>query len=172
MQSKMQGNIVFVLLPPISHVEFFFAFLLAAIDRGLVVGAGMFLFAVWFVHVPVANPVWIMVFALADSGVMGTLGISADMQFGRVDELSVFTNFIILPLTLLAGVFYSIHSLPPFWQKLSYLNPIFYMIDGFRHGFFVRGDVSPWLSLAIVSAVFAVISCWAVWLIKIGYKLR
>lgn len=172
MQSKMQGNIVFVLLPPISHVEFFFAYLLAAIGRGLVVGTGMFLFTVWFVHVPVANPVWILVFALAGSGVMGTLGIIAGMHSGRVDELSVFTNFIILPLTFLAGVFYSIHSLPPFWQKLSYLNPIFYMIDGFRHGFFGRGDVSPWLSLAIVSAVFAVISCWALWLIKIGYKLR
>ena len=103
---------------------------------------------------------------------MGTLGIIADMHPGRVDGFSVFTNFIILPLTFLAGVFYSIHSLLPFWQKLSYLNPIFYMIDGFRHGFFVRGDVSPWLSLAIVSAVFAVISCWALWLIKIGYKLR
>lgn len=103
---------------------------------------------------------------------MGTLGIIADMHPGRVDGFSVFTNFIILPLTFLAGVFYSIHSLLPFWQKLSYLNPIFYMIDGFRHGFFVRGDVSPRLSLAIVSAVFAVISCWALWLIKIGYKLR
>ena len=125
MQSKMQGNIAFVLLPPISHMEFFFAYLLAAIDRGLVVGAGMFLFAVWFVRVPVANPLWILAFALADSGVMGTLGISADMQFGRVDELSIFTNFIFLPITFLAGVFYSIHSLPPFWQKLSYLNLFF-----------------------------------------------
>lgn len=172
MQSKMQGNIVFVLLPPLSHLEFFFAYLLAAIGRGLVVGLGMFLFTVWFVHVPVANPLWIIVFALAGSGVLGTLGIIAGMHSDKVDELSVFTNFIILPLTFLAGVFYSIHSLPLFWQKLSYLNPIFYMVDGFRHGFFGRGDVSPWFSLAVVSVVFAVISCWALWLIKTGYKLR
>ena len=140
--------------------------------RGLTVGAGMFLFSLWFVHVPLEHPLWALVFAIAGSGVMGALGIVAGMQSEKVDELSVFTNFIILPLTFLAGVFYSIHSLPPFWQKVSYFNPIFYMIDGFRYGFFGRGDVSPWVSLAIVSTVFAVISLLALWLIKTGYKLR
>lgn len=172
MQSKMQGNIVFVLLPPISHVEFFFAYLLAAIGRGLVVGAGMFAFTVFFVHVPVSNPLWILVFAVAGSSVLGALGIVAGMHSDKVDELSVFTNFVILPLTFLAGVFYSIHSLPPFWQKASHANPIFYMIDGFRYGFFGQSDVSPWMSMGIVLAVFTVISCWALWLIKTGYKLR
>jgi ABC-2 type transport system permease protein len=172
MQSKMQGNIVFVLLPPISHREFFMAYLLAAMGRGITVGAGMFLLTVWFVPVPLEHPLWALVFAIAGSGVMGALGIIAGMHSDKVDELSVFTNFIILPLTFLAGVFYSIHSLPPFWQKVSHLNPIFYMIDGFRYGFFGRGDVSPWVSLAIVSAVFAVISLLALRLIKNGYKLR
>ncbi len=172
MQSKMQGNIVFVLLPPLSHYEFFFAYLLAAVARGLTVGAGMFLLTVWFVDMPLAHPLWVLVFALAGSGVMGTLGIIAGVQSDKVDELSVFTNFIILPLTFLAGVFYSIHSLPPFWQKLSYLNPIFYMIDGFRYGFFGVGDVSPWVSFGIVSAVFIVISLVALGLIRAGYKLR
>lgn len=172
MQSKMQGNIVFVLLPPISHHEFFLAYLLAAVGRGLTVGAGMFLLTIWFVDLPFAHPFWALAFALAGSGVMAALGIIAGMQSDKVDELSVFTNFIILPLTFLAGVFYSIHSLPPFWQKLSYLNPIFYMIDGFRYGFFGHGDVSPWISLGIVSAVFVVISLFALWLIKSGYKLR
>lgn len=172
MQSKMQGNIVFVLLPPISHWEFFMAYLLAAMGRGLTVGACMFFLTLWFVHVPIAHPLWALVFAIGGSGVMGALGIVAGMQSEKVDELSVFTNFIILPLTFLAGVFYSIHSLPPFWQKMSYFNPIFYMIDGFRYGFFGRGDVSPWVSLAIVSAVFAGISLLALWMIKSGYKLR
>jgi ABC-2 type transport system permease protein len=172
MQSKMQGNIVFVLLPPISHREFFMAYLLAAMGRGITVGAGMFLLTLWFVPIPLEHPLWALAFAVAGSGVMGALGIIAGMHSDKVDELSVFTNFIILPLTFLAGVFYSIHSLPPFWQKVSYFNPIFYMIDGFRYGFFGRGDVSPWMGLAIVSAVFAVISLFALWLIKTGYKLR
>ncbi len=103
MQSKMQGNIVFVLLPPISHREFFMAYLLAAMGRGLTVGAGMFLLSLWFVHVPLEHPLWALVFAIAGSGVMGALGIVAGMQSEKVDELSVFTNFIILPLTFLAG---------------------------------------------------------------------
>ena len=172
MQSKMQGSIVFVLLPPISHREFFMAYLLAAIGRGMTVGAGMFVLTIWFVHVPLQYPLWALAFAIMGSGVMGALGIIAGMHSDKVDELSVFTNFIILPLTFLAGVFYSIHSLPPFWQKVSHLNPIFYMIDGFRYGFFGRGDVSPWLSLAIVSGAFAAVSLLALRLIKAGYKLR
>ena len=172
MQSKMQCNIVFVLLPPLSHLEFFAAYLLAAMGRGLTVGLGMFLITLCFVPMPLSHPVWASVFAVGGSGVMGALGVVAGIQSEKVDELSVFTNFIILPLTFLAGVFYSIHSLPPFWQKISYLNPIFYMIDGFRYGFFGVGDVSPWLSLGIVSVVFVAISLFALWLIKSGYKLR
>jgi ABC-2 type transport system permease protein len=172
MQSKMQGNMVFVLLPPISHREFYMAYLLAAMGRGLIVGATMFVLTIWFVDLPVVYPLWALAFAIMGAGVMAALGIIAGMHSDKVDELSVFTNFIILPLTFLAGVFYSIHSLPPFWQKISYLNPIFYMIDGFRYGFFGRGDVSPWLSFGIVSMVFIGISLLALWLIKTGYKLR
>ena len=172
MQSKMQGNIIFVLLPPLSHREFFLAYLLAAIARGMLVGCGMFMVAVWFVHVPVRQPLWILAFALLGSGIMGALGIIAGIYSDKVDQLSAFQNFIILPLTFLSGVFYSIHSLPDFWQKVSHLNPIFYMIDGFRYGFFGAADVSPYLSATIVSVCFAVLSLFALWLIRIGYKLR
>jgi ABC-2 type transport system permease protein len=172
MQSKMTGNIIFVLLPPLSHAEFFSAYLLAAAGRGLVVGAGVFLATVGFVQLEFAYPAWALVFAFAGSAVMGVLGIIAGIQSDKVDELAVFTNFIILPLTFLSGVFYSIHSLPAFWQKLSHLNPIFYMIDGFRYGFFGQSDVSPWLSLAVVTASFVVLSFFTLWLLKSGYKLR
>jgi ABC-2 type transport system permease protein len=89
-----------------------------------------------------------------------------------VDELSLFTNFIILPLTFLSGVFYSIHSLPPFWQEFSFFNPILYMVDGFRYGFFGHSDVSPWLSFAIVGASFFALSLLTLWLLRTGYKLR
>ena len=172
MQSKMTGNIVFVLLPPLSHPEFFFAYLLAAVGRGLVVGAGVFAATVWFVDMRFEHPLWALVFGLAGSAVMGVLGIIAGIHSDKVDELAAFQNFIILPLTFLSGVFYSIQSLPPFWQGLSHLNPIFYMIDGFRYGFFGQGDVSPWISLAIVSASFAALSFLTLWLLRSGYKLR
>jgi ABC-2 type transport system permease protein len=172
MQSKMQGNLVFVLLPPISHREFFLAYLLAAIGRGLVVGAGVLLATVWFIDVPLVNPAWALAHAIAGSGVMASLGVIAGIQSDRVDQLSAFQNFIILPLTFLSGVFYSIHSLPPFWQTVSHFNPIFYMIDGFRYGFFGQADVSPWLSLSIVTASFLALSLLTLWLIRSGYKLR
>jgi ABC-2 type transport system permease protein len=172
MQSKMTGNIIFVLLPPFSYREFFFAYLLASIGRGLVVGAGVLLATVWFVDLRFAHPFWIAAFALSGSGVMGALGIIAGLYSDKVDELAAFQNFIILPLTFLSGVFYSIHALPPMWQKLSLFNPIFYIVDGFRYGFFAQADVSPWLSLAIVVAGFFALSFLTLRLIRIGYKLR
>ena len=172
MQSKMTGNIVFVLLPPLSHRQFFVAYLLAAIGRGLVVGVGVFLATIWLIDVPLAHPLWALAYAVAGSGVMGTLGIIAGMYSDKPDELSAFQNFIILPLTFLSGVFYSIHSLPPFWQALSHANPIFYMIDGFRYGFFGQADVSPWLSLSIVGLSFIGLSWLTLRLIRTGYKLR
>ena len=172
MQSKMTGNIVFVLLPPLSHQEFFGAYLLAAIARGMVVGVGVFIATVWFVDLRFEHPLWAAAFALAGSGVMGALGIIAGIHSDKVDELAAFQNFIILPLTFLSGVFYSIHSLPPLWQAASHLNPIFYMVDGFRYGFFGASDVSPWISLAIVAASFSALSFFTLWLLRSGYKLR
>lgn len=172
MQSKMTGNIVFILLPPLSHREFFAAYLLAAMARGMTVGTSVFLATIWFVHVPLAHPLWALAFAIAGSGVMGALGIIGGMHSDKIDQLAAFQNFIILPLTFLSGVFYSIHSLAPFWQWLSHLNPIFYMIDGFRYGFFGYGDVSPWVSLGVVAVSFLALSLLTLQLIRSGYKLR
>lgn len=172
MQSKMTGNIVFVLLPPLSHREFFAAYLLAAVGRGVVVGSGVLLATLWFVDLPIAHPLWIVLFGIASSAVMGTLGIVAGIQSDKIDQLAAFTNFIILPLTFLSGVFYSIHSLSPFWQAVSHFNPVFYMIDGFRYGFFGVADASPWLSLAIVGGSFVALSWLTLTLLRSGYKLR
>jgi len=77
-----------------------------------------------------------------------------------------------MPMTFLSGVFYSIHSLPEVWQKVSHLNPFFYMIDGFRYGFFGVSDTSPWLSLALVASALAVVSAVALHLLRTGYKIR
>lgn len=171
-QSKVMGSIVFILLTPLTHWQFFIAFLIASIVRGLVVGLSIYLVAIWFVDIPLANPWWILVFALLGSALLGTLGIIAGIWAEKFDQMAAFQNFIIMPLSFLSGVFYSIHSLPAFWQKVSHLNPFFYMIDGFRYGFFGQGDISPWLSLAIVTAALVVLACLTLKMLKSGYKLR
>ena len=109
---------------------------------------------------------------LLGSAIMGVLGIIAGMQANKIDELAAFQNFVVMPMTFLSGVFYSIHSLPVFWQKVSHLNPFFYMIDGFRYGFFGQSDVSPWLSLGVVGVSLFIISAVAVYLLRIGFKIR
>lgn len=171
-QSKVMGNIVFVLLTPLTHLQFFMAFLIAAVIRGLVVGLCIYLVAMWFVDLTVANPWMIIAFGLLGSALLGTFGIIAGIWADRFDQMAAFQNFIIMPLSFLSGVFYSIHSLPPFWQKISHLNPFFYMIDGFRYGFFGKGDVSPVLSLLIVGASFLVLALITLKMLKSGYKLR
>lgn len=171
-QSKMTGNVVFILLPPLSHLEFFSAYVLAAVVRGVVVGAGVLLVTLPFVELNLREPVWVIAFAFSGSAVLGTFGLVAAILADKIDQVSAFQNFVIMPLTFLSGVFYSIHSLPVFWQGLSHFNPVFYMIDGFRHGFFGVSDVSPWFSLAVVMACFAAISVLALALVIKGYKLR
>jgi ABC-2 type transport system permease protein len=171
-QSKVTGNIVFVLLPPLSHLEFFAAYVLAAAVRGVVVGGGVFLVTLLFVPVPFHNPLWILAFALFGAAILGALGIIAGIWADKFDQLAAFQNFVIVPLTFLSGVFYSIHSLPAFWQQVSRFNPFFYMIDGFRYGFFGVSDVSPRLSLAIVAGSLLALSFATLSLLKRGYKLR
>jgi ABC-2 type transport system permease protein len=171
-QSKITGNIIFILLPPLSHWEFFLAYMLAAIVRGLVVGLGVFLITLWFAAVPLKYPMWMLLFALLGSGILGVMGVIAGIWAEKFDQLAAFQNFIIIPLTFLSGVFYSIHTLPPFWQLVSHFNPFFYMIDGFRYGFFGQSDISPAFSVAVVAACFLTLSLLTLWLIKTGYKLR
>ena len=171
-QSKITGNIVFILLPPLSHLEFFGAYVLASVVRGVMVGLGVFVITAMFVPVPVQNPLWVVAFALLGSTILGTLGIIAGIWADKFDQLAAFQNFVIIPLTFLSGVFYSIHSLPPFWQQVSHFNPFFYMIDGFRYGFFGVSDVSPYLSLAIVGGSLLALSFATLSLLKCGYKLR
>ena len=171
-QSKITGNIVFMLLPPLSHLEIYLAYVLASVVRGIVVGFGVLVITAFFFPLPVAYPFWALGFALLGSGILASLGIIAGIWAEKFDQLAAFQNFVIIPLTFLSGVFYSIHSLPPFWQQLSHGNPFFYMIDGFRYGFFGASDVSPVLSFAIVGGAFLALSFVTLSLLKGGYKLR
>jgi ABC-2 type transport system permease protein len=171
-QSKITGNLVFVLLTPLSHWEIFSAYVLAAMVRGIVVGFGVFVVTAWFGHMSFIAPLWIAVFALLGAAILGTMGLIAGIWAEKFDQLAAFQNFLIMPLTFLSGVFYSIHSLPPFWLTVSHLNPFFYMIDGFRYGFFGQSDVNPLVSFAIVSAFLVGLSLTAIRLLSSGYRLR
>lgn len=171
-QSKITGNLVFVLLPPLSHWELFGAYVLAAVVRGLAVGAGVFIITAWFAELSFVAPWWILVFSLLGAAMLGTMGLIAGIWAEKFDQLAAFQNFLIMPATFLSGVFYSIHSLPPFWQTVSHFNPFFYMIDGFRYGFFGQSDVNPFTSFFIVSAAFLLLASFTLYLLKSGYKLR
>ena len=179
-QSKIMGNLVFLLLTPLSHWSWFFAYTFSAVVRGMAVGMGVLLATALFVWqssvlnfslVP-QEPLWALVFAFSGAALLGALGLIAGLWAEKFDQMAAFQNFIIMPMTFLSGVFYSIHSLPDFWQQVSHLNPFFYMIDGFRYGFFGQSDVSPWLSLWVVGVSLAVVSAVAVYLLRIGFKIR
>ena len=171
-QSKITGSIVFVLLPPIPYSAFFAAYVLASVLRGVMVGAGVLVATIWFVELRVVAPLWILAFAMLGGALFGALGMIAGIWSEKFDPLAAFQNFLILPLTMLSGVFYSIHTLPAFWQGVSHYNPVFYMIDGFRYGFFGVSDVAPELSLAVVVACFVAVLVLTLALLKRGWKLR
>ena len=171
-QSKIMGSLVFVLLSPLSHWHWFFAYVGSSMARGLLVGTGVFAVTVFFGQPGFVAPWWIAIFAILGSALLGALGVIAGLWSEKFDQMAAFQNFVIMPMTFLSGVFYSIHSLPPFWQTVSDLNPFFYMIDGFRYGFFCVSDVSPWLSLGIVSVALLTVSAIAVNMLRTGYKIR
>ena len=171
-QSKIMGNVVFILLAPLNHWSWFVAYVGSSMVRGLVVGLGVLTVTLFFTDISAVAPLWIVVFAFLGAAMLGALGMIAGLWSEKFDQMAAFQNFVIMPMTFLSGVFYSIHSLPPFWQMLSHLNPFFYMIDGFRYGFFGVSDVSPWLSFGLVSAALIIVSGVALSMLKSGYKIR
>ena len=171
-QSKIMGNLVFLLLTPLSHRAWFVAYVGSSIVRGLAVGVGVMAVTWWFAQPSLVAPLWILAFGFMGAALLGALGLIAGLWAEKFDQMAVFQNFIIVPMTFLSGVFYSIHSLPEFWQTVSHLNPFFYMIDGFRYGFFGVSDVSPWISLGLVGGALIVVSAIALHLLKTGYKIR
>lgn len=171
-QSKVSGNLIFILLPPLSPTELFIAYTGAAVIRGIVVGVAVYIVAFFFTPLPVHSWFLVGLFGLLASALMGTFGVIAGLWAEKFDQMSAFTNFIIIPMSFLSGVFYSVSSLPPFWQKVSHLNPFFYMIDGFRYGFFGEADVSPYFSFMFVAGAMLFLSAFTIYLFRVGYKIR
>ena len=171
-QAKVMGNVIFVMLPPFSEIEFFLAYVGAAIIRGLAVGFGVFLLAIFYVQVPIHNIFVIIAFAILGSYTMAALGLIAGIWAEKFDQIAAFQSFLIMPLTFLSGVFYSINSLPAHWATLSHWNPFFYMIDGFRYGFFGITDQAVWHSLGVMIVASCVLTIVCISILRSGYKLR
>ncbi len=171
-QSKISGNLVFLLVAPLSHWAWFVAYVGASVVRGGAVGVGVLAVTMWFAPLHLAQPLWIVVFTLLGAVLMGALGLIAGLWAEKFDQIATFQNFVVMPMTFLAGVFYSVASLPPLWQQASHLNPFFYLVDGFRFGFFGVSDVSPWVSLGVAGAGLLAVCGVCLHLLKIGYKIR
>lgn len=171
-QSKMNGSITFLLVSPISSLEIFIAFMLAAVVRGLLVGLGVLLISWVFVDVMLVHPLLTLLFVVLSSALLAALGMVAGIWAEQFEQMAIFQNFVIMPLSFLSGVFYSIHSLPEVWGELSRFNPFFYMVDGFRYGFLGQSDISPWLSLAVIAVALLLVGAIALRMLMTGYKLR
>lgn len=172
MQSKMMGSIIFLLLAPLSSFEIYIAYLMAAILRGIIVGIGVYLIAILFIDMPFMHPVVVLVYIVLSGGILGGLGIIAGIWANQFEHMAAFQNFIILPLSFLSGVFYSIKQLPPLWMQLSHFNPFFYMVDGFRYGFLGISDVPLGLSIGVTLMTLIIVSAVALAMLQSGYKLR
>ena len=171
-QSKISGNLVFLLVAPLSHWAWFLAYVGASVVRGVVVGAGVLFVTAWFAPLHLVQPLWIIAFTVMGAAMMGALGLIAGLWAEKFDQIAAFQSFIIMPMTFLSGVFYSVKSLPPLAQAISHLNPFFYMIDGFRHGFFGVSDVAPWTSFMVVATSLVVVCALSLHLLRTGYKIR
>jgi ABC-2 type transport system permease protein len=171
-QSKVMGNLIFLMLTPLSHWAWFWAYVASSVVRGLAVGLGVIAVTSWYGGLHLEYPLWVIAYAALGCGLMGAMGIVAGLWAEKFDQLAAFQNFVIMPMTFLSGVFYSIHSLPAVWQTVSHFNPFFYMIDGFRYGFFGHSDVSPWMSLSVVCVAFVCVGAVAEYMLRTGYKVR
>ncbi len=176
--AKVQGSIVDILMPPLSAAELTIAIVAGAATRGLLVGLVTAL-TVWAFTFSTGSMqithLWAVIyFSLVAATLLGMLGAIAGMWAEKFDQLALIANFVITPLTFLSGTFYSMRSawLPDFVLTFSQVNPVFYLIDGFRYGFIGVSDASPMIGALIVLALNIAVGGLTYWLFKIGYKLK
>ena len=170
--SRYIGNIVDLLVTPLSPLQFLLAFTLAAMIRGLMVGLMVLVVSLFFTGLPWAAPLQALAMILLASFLFAQFGIIAGIYSNTFDNISMYTNFLILPLIYTGGLFYPVSHLPPFWQLVSHLNPITYMIDGFRQAMVGVGSTPLWLDFLVTGGIALALGAWAWWVIKSGYRLR
>ena len=170
--AKVQGNIVDTLMPPLSPAELVIGYAAGGIARGLVVALAIYAGLAAALGIWVAHPLWTLAFVLVGSAFLSLLGIAAAIIANKFDQIAAITNFVVLPLSFLSGTFYSIEMLPGWMQTVSYWNPVFYLIDGVRHGMIGQSDGAPGFGMLVLVAVTAAIGvlCW--YWFRIGYRLK
>ena len=172
LMSKVQGNIVDLLMPPISNFQIIVSFILVGVTRGLTVAIAAAIFMLPFVQIEIYSFIVVLFFAVISSAILSLIGLLTGIWADKWDHLGTIDNFIIIPLSFLSGTFYSIKILPEFIQKLSLFNPFFYMIDGFRYGFIGLSDVNIMTSIQILILCFIILLFFSYLILQSGYKLR
>jgi len=169
---KVMNVHIYLLMAPLSAIEVVGAFLAAAVVRALTVATVLLLVLAPFTALTFAHIGLILLYGVCGSILMGGFGLIAGMWSDKFDDMALISNFIIMPLTFLSGVFYSVKQLPPFWQQVNHFNPFFYLIDGFRYGFLGVGDTNPFTALWVVGGATLVCmgACWGLW--RIGWRLK
>jgi ABC-2 type transport system permease protein len=170
--SKIQGNIVDTLMPPLSPVELVLGYLAGGVGRGLLVGLAIGLGLWLFLGIGIKHPVWALAFVILGSALLGGIGLVAGIFANRFDQMAAITNFLVTPLAFLSGTFYSVEALPPGLQIIARLNPVFYLIDGVRFGVIGVSDSPPLLGLGVVVATTLAIACVAWRMFATGYRLK
>jgi len=170
--SKVQGNIVDSLMPPLSAGELTFAYAMGGATRGLVVAGATGVILAFFVDLAPANVGVALFFAASASLLMSLVGILAGVWSDKFDHMAAVTNFVIMPLTFLSGTFYSIEQLPEAFQMISAANPFFYMIDGFRAGITGYADSPLWQGALVITAINLVLWVLSHRVFKTGWRLK
>jgi ABC-2 type transport system permease protein len=170
--SKVQGNIVDTLMPPLSPLELLLGYLAGGVARGVLVALAIALPLALLVGVGVAHPLWTLGFVVAGSALMGAVGIVAGIWAGKFDQMAAITNFVVTPLSFLSGTFYPAAGLPLAMEVLLRVNPVFYLIDGVRFGMLGRSEASPVLGMAVVLAATAAVCALAWHWLRTGYRLK
>lgn len=170
--SKVQGNIVDTLMPPLSPIELVLGYLAGSVARGLCVAVAITIALALVLGQGVAHPLWALTFVLLGGAMMGAVGIVAGIFANKFDQMAAITNFIVTPLAFLSGTFYSVEALPESLQSFTRVNPIFYLIDGTRYGMIGVSDGAPLIGLMVVSSVTAALLATAYVMLKTGYRLK
>ncbi|AFO88217.1 multidrug ABC transporter permease [Phaeobacter inhibens] len=170
--TKVQGNIVDTLMPPLSGFEILLGYLAGAVARGVLVALGIGTGLMLVLGVVPEHPLVALLFVVLGALFLGGLGIVAGVFAEKFDQMAAITNFIVTPLAFLSGTFYSVEALPPVLRLLSHLNPVFYLIDGVRFGVIGTSDSSPLLGLLVCSLSSVAIGTLAWLMLRSGYRLK
>ncbi len=170
--AKVQGNIVDILMPPLSPLELLLGFVIGGILRGVMVGAVVGFFVHLFIGLSIHSLLYVVAYAVLGNMMLASIGLAAGVWSQKFDHIAAVTNFLVTPLTFLSGTFYSITQLPDVWRDLALYNPFFYMIDGFRYGFIGHSDADPLMGLSILFITNAMITALTYTMLKTGYKIK